>query len=533
MGTGLGAREILLRSLPPRGSRAGVTKILRLVLGDQLNPQHSWFKEPSQDVVFLLMEMRQETDYVLHHAQKILAIFAAMRDFSRMLREAGHCVHYMTIDDPANRQSLTANLDALLASYNAGAFEYQSPDEWRLDTQLGEYSRGLSIPWRMADSEHFFTERDEAARLFGARRQWRMEDFYRSMRAKHNVLIDNSGRPAGGQWNYDHDNRKSWPGLPPEPADFRPHHDHTALWRTVVAAGIQTFGEPSAERVAWPLNRAEALQQLEAFVMHALPRFGDFQDAMSFRASRLFHSLLSFALNTKMISPREVVGRVEAAWREGRAPLAATEGFIRQILGWREYVRGFYWAHMPGYERQNVFGHDAPLPAWFWTGQTKMRCLSNAIGQSLEHAHAHHIQRLMVIGNFALLAGLAPGEVHRWYLGVYVDAFEWVELPNTLGMSQFADGGLLATKPYVSSAAYIHRMSDYCKGCHYDRQLRDGERACPFNSLYWDFFARHTKRLSTNPRLGLVYRQIEKMGVPAVRSLRARADLLRGSLNSL
>jgi deoxyribodipyrimidine photolyase-related protein len=533
MGTGMAGGEILFRSLPPRDQGAGVTKTIRLVLGDQLSPLHSWFKEPREDVVYLLMEIRQETDYVLHHAQKILAIFAAMRDFARMLREAGHRAHYMTIDDPANRQSLTANLDALLASHNAGAFEYQAPDEWRLDRQLGEYVRGLSIPWRMADSEHFYIERDEAARLFAARRQWLMEHFYRHMRSKHSVLMDRSRRPAGGRWNYDHDNRKSWPGLPPEPADFRSRHDHTALWRTVVAAGIKTFGEPGAERIAWPLNRAEALQQLDAFVIHALPHFGDFQDAMSIRASRLFHSLLSFALNTKMISPREVVARVEAAWLAQRVPLAAAEGFIRQILGWREYVRGVYWAHMPGYEGHNVFGHEAPLPAWFWTGQTQMNCLASAIGQSLKHAHAHHIQRLMVIGNFALLAGLAPVEVHRWYLGVYVDAFEWVELPNTLGMSQFADGGLLATKPYVSSAAYIHRMSDYCKGCHYDRKLREGERACPYNSLYWDFFARHTKRLSTNLRLGMVYRQIEKMGVPAVRSLQARAEFLRDSLSSL
>ena len=510
-----------------------MTTIIRLVLGDQLNPLHGWYKERREDVVYLLMEIRQETDYVLHHAQKILAIFAAMRDFSRMLREAGHRVHYVTIDDPANRQSLTANLDALLASYKARTFEYQAPDEWRLDNQIGEYTRGLSIPRRMADSEHFYTERDEAARLFAARRQWLMEHFYRHMRSKHNVLMDSSRRPAGGQWNYDHDNRKPWAGLPPEPADFRSPHDHTALWRTVVSAGVKTFGEPGAERVAWPLNRAEALLQLDAFVIHALPHFGNFQDAMSIRASRLFHSLLSFALNTKMISPREVVARVEAAWLAQCVPLAATEGFIRQILGWREYIRGVYWAHMPSYERQNVFGHDAPLPAWFWTGQTQMNCLANAIGQSLKHAHAHHIQRLMVIGNFALLAGLAPGEVHRWYLGAYVDAFEWVELPNTLGMSQFADGGLLATKPYVSSAAYIHRMSDYCKGCHYDRKLREGERACPFNSLYWDFFARHTKALSSNPRLGMVYQQIEKMGVPAVQSLQARAELLRGSLNNL
>ena len=509
-----------------------MTITLRLILGDQLNPHHSWFQERRDDAVYLLMELRQETDYVLHHAQKILAVFAAMRDFARLLRDAGHRVRYLAIDDPFNRQGLPANLDALIAHYAAGALEYQAPDEWRLDVQLADYARQLALPCRMADSEHFFTARDEAARLFAGRRQWLMEHFYRRMRVKHRVLIDGSA-PVGGQWNYDHDNRKSWPGSPPEPADFRPRHDHSALWRTIVAAGVESFGAPDATQLAWPLNRAEALGQLDTFVSEVLPHFGEFQDAMSTRGWRLFHSLLSFALNTKMLNPREVVARAEAAGRAQQVPLAAAEGFIRQILGWREYVRGVYWAHMPGYAAHNVFGHELPLPAWFWNGQTEMCCLAHAIGQSLTHAHAHHIQRLMVIGNFALLAGLDPARVHRWYLGVYIDAFEWVELPNTLGMSQFADGGLLATKPYVSGAAYINRMSDYCKGCHYDRKLREGERACPYNSLYWDFFARNAHRLSTNPRLGMVYRQLEKMGETAVDSLQAHASGLRRRLDSL
>lgn len=254
---------------------------------------------------------------------------------------------------------------------------------------------------------------------------------------------------------------------------------------------------------------------------------------MSHRASRLFHSLLSFALNTKMLGPREVVARTEAAWRDGRVPLAAAEGFIRQILGWREYVRGVYWAKMPGYAHLNFFAHDRPLPPWFWDGRTRMRCLAHALAQSLEQAHAHHIQRLMVIGNFALLAGLDPQALHRWYLGVYVDAFEWVELPNTLGMSQFADGGMMASKPYVSSAAYIDRMSDYCRGCHYDRKARVGEHACPFNALYWDFFARRAEELSANPRLGMVYRQLAKMDEPARVALQVQASRLLGSLDTL
>ncbi|RQW81138.1 MAG: cryptochrome/photolyase family protein [Methylococcus sp.] len=506
---------------------------LRLILGDQLNPLHSGFRDIRPEVCHVLMEIRQETDYVLHHAQKILAIFAAMRHFAATLEQAGHRVRYLHIDDSANTQSLTANLDALIAEMGAVAFEYQEPDEWRLDRQLHDYAASLPIPSRRLDSEHFLSTRDEAARLFAGRRQWLMEHFYRHMRQRHGVLMEPDGKPVGGRWNFDADNRKYWPGQPAEPADARPVHDHGALWLSIVGAGVSSFGDPQASQVRWPLNRDEALAQLDAFIDTGLPHFGDYQDAMSTKGWRLFHSLLSFALNVKMLHPREVVARAEQAYQEGRAPLAAAEGFIRQILGWREYVRGVYWARMPGYAESNVFAHCRPLPVWFWTGQTRMRCLAHAIGQSLEMAHAHHIQRLMIIGNFALLAGLDPAAVHRWYLGVYIDAFEWVELPNTLGMSQYADGGLLATKPYVSSAAYIHRMSDYCQGCHYDRKARLGERACPFNALYWDFFARHGERLAGNPRLGMVYRQLDKMSRDDKAAITAQAEAVLSRVDTV
>ena len=506
---------------------------LRLILGDQLNARHSWFGQVRNDVVYTMMEVRQETDYVLHHAQKIIAIFAAMRDFAGRLRAQGHRVHYLRIDDAGNLQSLPHNLDMLMAHYDASAFEWQAPDEWRLDLQLREYAEALGVPHAMADSEHFYAARAEAAALFGQREQWVMEHFYRHMRLRHGVLVSPTGAPAGGRWNYDHDNRESWKGLPWEPADTRPSHDHSALWRTIQDAGVRSFGQPQADHFRWPLNEEEALQQLEQFVQHALPHFGRFQDAMSYKAWRLFHSLLSFAMNVKMLDPRTVVARVEAAWRDGQVPIAAAEGYIRQILGWREYVRGVYWHRMPGYDQLNAFGHETPLPHWFWTGQTRMRCLASAIGQSLEHAHSHHINRLMVIGNFGLLAGLSPQELHQWYLGIYIDAFEWVELPNTLGMSQYADGGLLATKPYVSSAAYIDRMSDYCKGCHYDRKARTGERACPYNALYWDFFERNRATLQGNHRLGMVYQQLQRMTDEQRQALAGRAAELRADPGSL
>lgn len=506
---------------------------VRLILGDQLDPRHAWYDRVRKDVVYVMMEVRQETDYVLHHAQKIIAIFAAMRRFAARLRERGHRVHYLAIDDAANRPSLTDNLDAILVRYDACRFEYQAPDEWRLDRQLDAYARDLSIDSAMVDSNHFYTTRDAVGQHFGQRRQWRMESFYRSMRRTHAVLLEPDGSPAGGRWNYDRENRKPWRGEPDEPRDPRPHHDHSELWQTIRRSGVRSFGQDHAADFRWPLDRTEALRQLDHFIDHVLLHFGAYQDAMSHHASHLFHSLLSFALNTKMLAPREVVDRAEQAWRDGRVPLASAEGFIRQILGWREYVRGLYWARMPGYDRLNALDHHAELPAWFWDGRTRMNCMAHAIGQSLEQAHAHHIQRLMVIGNFALLAGVDPRQVHQWYLGVYVDAFEWVELPNTLGMSQFADGGLLATKPYVSGGAYIHRMSDYCDGCPYDPKQRTGARACPFSGLYWDFLARHRDALGSNPRLALAYRQLDRMAPDTVNAISQHAEAVRSHLDDL
>lgn len=506
---------------------------LRLILGDQLNPEHSWFKHVDSEHLYTLIEMRQETDYVLHHAQKIISIFAGMRALAQRLDAQGHRVHYIRIGDPENTQTIEGNLNALIAKYQCKQFEYQQPDEWRLDDQLSTFCKGLPITSAMVSSEHFYTERLEVAELFKTQKQWLMERFYRQMRVTHRVLIDASKKPEGGQWNFDHDNRKRWSGSPPEPVDHTRRHNHSSLWAEIQAAGVASFGKPQHEAFRWPVNREEALDDLERFISDVLPHFGEFQDAMSTQSWRMFHSLLSFALNVKMLNPKEVVARAEAAWRQERISIATAEGFIRQILGWREYIRGVYWFRMPEYQDSNHFAHDTPLPAWFWTGKTKMQCVSKSVGQSLEHAYAHHIQRLMVTGNFALLAGIDPSALHRWYLGIYIDAFEWVELPNTIGMSQFTDAGLLATKPYVSSAAYVDRMGDYCKGCHYDKKLRVGERACPFNALYWDFFMRNAGALSGNHRLGMVYRQIEKMDSETTTGLQRRALDIRNNLDQI
>lgn len=523
----------LSASLPGNDTSISAAHTIRLILGDQLNPRHHWFEQQDPGVLYVLMEVRQETDYVLHHAQKIIAIFAAMRAFADNLRQQGHRVHYVTLNDPANQHAITDNLDALRVRYRAQRMQWQLPDEWRLDQCLRNWARVGTFDYEAVNTDHFLTDRDEMSQLFKGRKQWLMEHFYRTMRKKWNVLMTEDGSPVGGQWNFDQENRKPWRGTPAEPDDTRPIHDHGALWTMIKGCGVNWLGDPQAQRFRWPCDRDEALSQLEAFVEHTLPRFGDYEDAMSVRSDRLFHSLLSFALNTKMLHPLEVVRRVEQAFETGHAPLAAVEGFIRQVIGWREYVRGIYWSQMPGYEQLNGLDHHRPLPSWFWTGQTRMNCLRHSIGQSLTTAHAHHIQRLMVIGNFSLLAGLDPRELHRWYLGIYIDAFEWVELPNTAGMSQWADQGLIATKPYVSSAAYIDRMSDYCKTCHYDKKQKTSGQACPFNALYWNFFERNESNFCRNPRLAMAYRQINKMSNEQRAEINDRAQWIMDHVESL
>lgn len=506
-------------------------KTLRLILGDQLNIQHSWFNQVNPQAIYVMMEVRSETDYVLHHAQKIIAIFAAMRDFSEQLKQLGHQVIYIAIDDADNQHDFAKNLTRLIAQLAITHLEMQAPDELRVNQLFEKFCAALPITSTIVDSEHFITQRDEAAQFFG-KRKWLMESFYRYLRNKHQVLMQNN-KPVGGAWNFDKQNRKPWRGNPVAPEDQRKKHDHSQLWQSIQMQNIASFGQAHAHEIPWPVNRQQALQQLDYFLHHVLVYFGDFQDAMSKQQPRLFHALISFALNVKLISPMEVVKRTEIAWQQHQLPLAAVEGFIRQILGWREYIRGYYWQHAQQLQQVNFFHHQRKLPQWFWTGKTHMACVKYCLEDSLENAYAHHIQRLMVIGNFALLAGIQPQQLHQWYLGIYIDAFEWVEMPNTLGMSQYADGGQLASKPYVSSANYIDKMSDYCHGCHYDKKIKIGERACPFNSLYWDFYMRHADKLQSNIRLSIVYQQIRKMPAEQKQAIAQQANKYLDNLENL
>ncbi|WP_017462121.1 cryptochrome/photolyase family protein [Dyella ginsengisoli] len=505
---------------------------LRLILGDQLNARHSWFRTVDDDVVYVLMEVRGETDYVRHHAQKVLGIFAAMRRFGEALAKAGHRVEYLRIGDTRNRQDLAGNIPWLVGQFAATRLERMEADEWRVEQALDQAFAASGLPHAVVSAEHFLLERADAVKRM-EKKVPRMEFFYRELRRRDGILLEPDGSPRGGRWNYDAENREKWPGDPPAPAWPWHRHDLGALWEEIVAAGVQTMGEPSAEAFGWPLSRREAQAWLRDFVEHRLPHFGRFQDAISGASPTLFHAGLSFALNLKMLHPREVIDAALEAFERGEVELAATEGFVRQILGWREFVRAIYWARMPGYATLNALGAERPLPRWYWDADTKMACLRGAIGQSLELGYAHHIQRLMVTGNFALLAGCDPDEVDRWYLGIYVDAFEWVELPNTRGMSQFADGGVLGSKPYSGSAAYVNRQSDHCKGCHYRHTLRHGERACPLNSLYWHFHARHRERFARNPRLAMAYRSWERMDADERAATLAQAETYLADLDAL
>ncbi|MCS6968460.1 MAG: cryptochrome/photolyase family protein [Cytophagales bacterium] len=512
---------------------------LRLILGDQLNIHHSWFAQVRSDVVYVMMEVRQETDYVAHHIQKIIAFFAAMRSFAEELRQQGHQVIYLKINDPQNRQNFADNLTEWMRQIGAERFEYQQPDEYRLDKYFADFCRQLPISSQMVDSQHFLTHRMELAEIFKGKKTYLLEAFYRTMRKKYRILLDENGQPEGGKWNYDAQNRKHYDGkaiVPDLPMPSKASLEIVRqVYQDILQASPQTIGKVQIQNFEWLITRQENLEALHDFCRYRLPHFGRYQDAMDSRYPYLFHSRLSFAMNVKLIHPMEVVQTAIEYWRQNQQQidLAQIEGFVRQIIGWREYMRGVYWAQMPRYATLNFFNHSSSLPSWYWNGNTRMNCLQCVITQSLEKAYAHHIQRLMITGNFALLAGVAPNEVDNWYLGIYADAIEWVEITNTRGMSQFADGGLVGTKPYVSSANYINKMSNYCQHCYYDKNLHYGQRACPFNSLYWHFYYRHRQKLEHHPRVSIAYTIWDKMPRHQQQKILQQAEEYLSAIESL
>ncbi|ONG55502.1 cryptochrome/photolyase family protein [Pseudoroseomonas deserti] len=498
--------------------------VLRIILGDQCRRDVAALRDldPARDRV-LSMEVAEEADQVRHHRQKISFLFSVMRHFNAALRARGVQAEHVALDDPDNTGSFTGEVLRAVRRHRPERIVVTFPGEWRVLEMIRGWEEAAGIPVEIREDDRFLCTRAEFARWAKGRQQLRMEFFYREMRRRHAILMEPDGTPTGGAWNFDPENRRSLPrGLePPAPSSFPPDATTKAVLDLVARKFPDRFG--GLESFNWPVTAKDAARALESFLEQKLPQFGDYQDAMAVGQPVLFHSLLSVPLNAGLLDPLEICQAAEAEYRAGRAPLNAVEGFIRQILGWREYVRGVYWLRMPHYATTNALEAERPLPDFYWTADTPMRCVSETVAQTRDHAHAHHIQRLMVTGNFALLAGIAPEAINEWYLAVYADAYEWVQLPNTHGMAVFADGGMLGSKPYAASGAYINRMSDYCRHCAYDVKAQTGDDACPFNFLYWDFIARHAKRLSGNARMSLPLRNMEKMDATKLQQMRRQA----------
>lgn len=505
-------------------------RALVIVLGDQLDRQSSAFDDfdPACDSVWMA-EAAEESTHVWSGKQRIAVFLAAMRHFASHVRNAGMPVDYTRLDEAAGSQPLAVQLRDAIARLKPQRLVMCAPGDWRVYQSLRAVAAESELALDVREDRHFFSTVREFAAHAEGRKSLRLEYFYRELRQRHDVLME-SGKPVGGQWNYDADNRGAFdaagPGALPPPLRFEPD----ATTRDVIDLVNTRFADHpgSLDSFAWPVTREQALQALAVFIEQRLPNFGNFQDAMWPGEPWLYHSLLSAALNLKLLNPREVVEAAEAAFHAGHAPLAGVEGFVRQILGWREFVRGIYWTQMPAYLEHNALDAHEPLPGWYWSAETDMACLHDAIGQTLTHGYAHHIQRLMVTGLYALMLGVEPKQVHAWYLAVYVDAVEWVELPNVLGMSQYADGGVMGSKPYIATGKYIERMGGkHCAGCRYDPALREGDRACPFTTLYWDFLMRHEARLAKNPRMALQVKNLARLSEPQKLAVVERAGAIR------
>ncbi len=502
---------------------------LVLVLGDQLSHDVAALQaaDPARDIV-VMAEVAAEAGYVPHHPKKIAFTFTAMRKFAAELRAAGWRVAYTALDDPDNAGSIPAELLRHAEAHDTTAVLATEPGEWRLIAALHDTPLDVTL---LEDARFLCSHAQFDAWADDGRKTLRMEYFYRDMRRRTGLLMDGDA-PAGGKWNFDHDNRKPasadlFRTPPPQPADDAVRD---AVLDLVEARFGQNFGQ--LRPFTFQTDRAGALAALAHFITHALPDFGTYQDAMLQGDPYLYHAVIGLYLNAGLLGPHEVCARAEAAYRSGHAPLNAVEGFIRQIIGWREFIRGVYFREGPGYTARNALEHSRALPGMYWGAPTRMNCIAHAVGQTRDLAYAHHIQRLMVTGNFALLAGIDPAQVHEWYLAVYADAYEWVEAPNVLGMSQFADGGVVGSKPYVSSGAYIDRMSDYCRDCHYRVKDKTGPRACPFNLLYWHFLIRHRERFARNPRMAQMYRTFDRMAEDRRATVLAEGDALLDRLDA-
>lgn len=507
---------------------------LRFLTGDQLSPAISALDgiDRDEDVV-LMVEVADETTYVPHHPKKIAFVLSAMRHFAGELRDRGIRVDYVKLDDAGNTGSFDGEVRRAIARHAPDRLILCHPGEFRVHQMMRDWQDSLDIPVEVRPDGRFVATLDDFAGWAKGRKLWRMEYFYREMRRKTGLLMTGDGKPEGGRWNFDPENRKSLKAGP-DPLPDMPWIDPDSVTREVIDLVETRFGSHFGELAGfgYAVTRAEAEDAFERFVTERLPSFGDYQDAMVAGEAAIFHAVISMYLNVGLLDPLTVCRRVEREYHAGNAPLNAVEGFIRQIIGWREYVRGVYWMLMPGYADRNFLGADRSLPAFYWTGQTDMACVADAVATTRKHAYAHHIQRLMVTGNLALLLGITPREVCDWYLAVYADAFEWVELPNTLGMALHGDRGVMGSKPYAASGKYIDRMSDHCRGCRYEVAEVTGENACPFNALYWNFLMENRERLRDNARMKLIYASLDRMDGDKRRRVRERATQLIGDFTS-
>ncbi len=503
---------------------------LILILGDQLDHESAAFDgfDPSQDAVWMA-EVREEAEHVWSSKPRLVMFLSAMRHFAAALREKDIPVLYHGLDDGLSCPDFSTCLEQSIKCYKPQIVILTEPGDYRVRNQIETTLKRLDCPYDIRPDRHFLGSGNDFADHAADRKQLRMEFFYREMRKKHNILMDSAKKPAGGKWNLDAENRlpfgKDGPQKIPEQLSFPPDE----ITREVIRLVNERFGDHSGttDRFDYPVTADQAAIALDDFIQYRLANFGPYQDAMWNGEPFLYHSLLSATLNLKLINPRKVIARAEGEFHEARAPLNSVEGFIRQILGWREYVRGVYWHYMPGYLDRNSLDATADLPGFYWTGNTEACCLQEVITQTLNYGYAHHIQRLMVTGLYALLLGVRPQKVHEWYLAVYIDAVEWVELPNTLGMSQYADGGIMASKPYAATGKYINRMSNYCQNCRYDPNKSTGPEACPFTTLYWDFLLRHQKRLADNPRMSLQLRNLGRLTKDDIKALQKQAGRLK------
>ena len=505
---------------------------LRLILGDQLSTSLATLSDIDRKTDRVLMvEVNDEATYVRHHRQKLVLVLSAMRQFAAGLEKDGIHVDYVRMDSEGNTGSFSGEVKRALQRHRCERLVVTQPGEWRVQEVMQTWQEEFEIPVEIREDDRFLCSLTEFEQWAENRKSLRMEYFYRSMRRKTGWLMDGD-KPAGGQWNYDKQNRKPLPSSKklPRRLRFEPNEITRDVMKLVKTRFANHFGD--LESFAWATRRQDAQRALAHFIAECLSDFGDYQDAMKSGEDFLFHGLLSPYLNIGLLTPREVCVAALRAFEEGHAPLAAVEGFIRQILGWREYIRGFYWLQMPDYEWSNYLEATRPLPDFFWTAETDMNCLRQTIETTRRHAYAHHIQRLMITGNFALLTSLAPTEVEEWYLLVYADAFDWVELPNTHGMALFADGGLLASKPYSASGAYINRMSDYCSDCRFSPLKKTGEGACPFNYLYWYFLISKEHLLRSNPRMGLAYRNLDNKSETEIDAIVQQSEQFLESLDS-